>query len=437
MPDHKSTFETDEEQSQSSRFLAVWAIILSSTIGAAASGLLFAYIPVKLLNLGFETWVAASMLPAVALGGLIGCFATGPLLRLSGHARVFMLLYAIIVISMVAIAYFEHPAAWLLARMGYGFAINGVFIVAQSWLHFASTDKIRGRVISVFYLGYVLALGLGSFMAGYLENTNNTIPILATAIIALAMIPVGLTRLPQPEAPDKIAVNMRRVWQISPVGLAGMFAVGGATMLMQSIAPIYTTKLGYGPKDVGLLLLFMQIGLIAIQMPMGALSDRIDRRIVLAIVSGCACVIAMVAFGTHGAVSLIPLILIFSLWNGFNETIYSVSSAIANDRADPADYVMLASTQMIAWSIAAFIVPTIGTVLLAFLPIQFFMPMGSLIVGTYLVFVIYRMRQRKDVILEDKESFQPVTAQVAYPGDYANPDAGEDEAAGMTEGLTH
>ena len=45
-----------------SRFLAVSGVILSSTIGAMASGLLFAYIPVKLLSLGFEPWVAASMM---------------------------------------------------------------------------------------------------------------------------------------------------------------------------------------------------------------------------------------------------------------------------------------------------------------------------------------------------------------------------------------
>ena len=204
---------------------------------------------------------------------------------------------------------------------------------------------------------------------------------------------------------------------------------------MQSMAPIYTTALGYGPKDVGLLMMLMQIGLIAIQMPMGALSDRIDRRIVLALVSAGAVVISLTAYATHGALGLAALILIFALWNGFNETIYSVSSALANDRADPSDYVMLSSTQMIAWSLAAFIVPATATAILAFMPIQFFMPMAAGISATFLLFVLYRMRQRRDVVAEDKETFQTVTAQVAYPGDYSNPDAYEDEDAGTSEGL--
>ena len=216
--------------------------------------------------------------------------------------------------------------------MAYGFAINGIFIVAQSWLHYAATDEIRGKVITIFYISYVVALGFGSFMAGQMSISDNTIPILATAIVSLAMIPVGLTRLPQPDAPETIAVDIRRVWKISPVGLAGMFAVGGASMLLQSMAPIYTTSLGYGPSDVGLVMFLMQVGLISIQMPMGALSDRIDRRIVLAIVSLGSLVLAALAFGTAGATSLVMLIVIFALWNGFNETVYSVSSALANDR---------------------------------------------------------------------------------------------------------
>jgi len=63
--------------------------------------------------------------------------------------------------------------------------------------------------------------------------------------------------------------------------------------------------------------------------------------------------------------------------------------------------------------------------------------MAAAISATFFVFVLYRMRQRKDVQAEDKESFQTVTAQVAYPGDYPNPDAYEDEDAGSSEGLVN
>lgn len=411
------------------RYLAVSGIVLSAALMAAASGTAFAYIPLKLHAGGYAPWVAAAMTPSLALGGLGGCFATGWLLRLSGHARVYMILYALIVISMIIIAFFTSPIAWLIARMGYGFAINGVFIVAQSWLHHASTDEIRGKVITLFYVAYVVSLGLGSFSVGYLPLEDNSIPILATLFVALAMLPVGLTRLPQPEPPERISIDIRRVWEISPVGLAGMFAVGGATMLLQSFSPIYMSEQGYAKADIGLMLLLMQIGLIAIQIPLGAMSDKMDRRYILVFVAGGALIASSAAFLGHGASGLWALIILFALWNGFNETIYSVSSALANDRADPKDYVMLSSTQMIAWSMAAFVVPLIGTIMLAFMPIQFFMLTSAFIAAGFLVFVLRRIQTTKAVRIKDMEDFQPVTAQVAYPGDFANPDAYEETEA--------
>lgn len=406
-----------------SRFLAVSGIILSSSIMACASGLMFAYIPLKLLALGFEPWVPASMMPALALGGLIGCFATGPLLQLSGHARVFMLLYALVVISIVFIALTENPYLWLLARGIYGFAINGIFIVAQSWLHFAATDEIRGRIITLFYVGYVLALGAGSYMIGFADLSGNSIPVFATLFVAIAIIPVALTRLPQPDAPDAISVDVKAVWKISPVGLIGMLAVGGLTMTLQTFAPIYTTGLGYGQADVGLLMALMQVGLLFVQVPMGTLSDRMDRRLVLLAVAIAASFIAVVAYGFGGAIGLVSLIVIFALWNGFNETLYSVSSALANDRADPKHYVMLSSTQMICWSFAAFVVPLALTFAVQIVDVSVFMIVCGVITTAFAGFVVHRMRIRGELPADDRENFQTVSGQIAYPGDYSNPDA--------------
>ncbi len=202
---------TEEQILSRSTLNAVSGIILSTTIMGMASGLLFAYIPLKLLGLGFEPWVAASMMPAIAFGGLLGCLATGPLLRLSGHARVFMLLYAMVITSIMLVSLTTNPFAWLFARAIYGFAMNGVFIVALSWLHNAATDAIRGRIITVFYVAYVIAIGAGSFLIGLVDVAGNAAPLLAALFVAIAIMPVALTRLPQPEPPEAMAINPKKV----------------------------------------------------------------------------------------------------------------------------------------------------------------------------------------------------------------------------------
>lgn len=415
--------------------IALSGIILSMILMAGASGLGFAYIPIRLSALGFEPWVASAMFPALSLGGLIGCLVTGYLLRLSGHARVFMVVYALIILSFLMVLLTDNPFVWVFSRALYGFGINGAFIIAQSWLHDASDDASRGKVISIFYVAYVISLGLGSYSIGWMDVTTQLPMAVSMGLVAMAILPVGLTRLRQPEAPEEFNVQIRKLWRVSPVGMMGMLCVGGLTMTLQGFAPIYAGELGYEAADIGLIMLMMQMGLLVVQLPMGALSDRMDRRYVLLIVATMSTVLGVIGIVTESNLSFIWLVAMFALWAGSIETFYSVSSALANDRADPKDYVFLSSTQMIMWSVGAFVIPLISTGLLFVFPVTMFM---WLLLGLSIVFGVFvasRIFIRAAVPQEETESVQFATAQVVSTGEYYNPEAVAEANAGLSEGL--
>lgn len=419
--------------------IAMSGIIASMMLLAGSSGISFAYIPISLDQNGFEPWVAAAMTPALSFGGFIGCLVTGWLLRLSGHARIFMTVFALIILSFLIVMLTKNPTMWVVARIVYGFGVTGAFIIAQSWLHDATTDDRRGKVITSFYVLYVVSLGFGSFSIGYLDINSHIPMAVAVALAAIAIFPVGLTRLRQPAPPEQVTVEIKKVWRISPVGFLGMLCVGGLTMTLQGFAPIYSGSLGYAPADIGLLMLMMQMGLIVVQLPMGALSDRIDRRYVLFIVAVMSSAMAIVMMSTQSNLSFLWLILIFAIWSGSIETIYSVSSALANDRADPKQYVYLSSTQMIAWSAGAFVIPLLNTVLLQFLPVEMFMQVILWISALFAVFVISRMITRGREIPQESDGFQYATAQIVNTTEFYNPEALEDikakNTAGVSEGL--
>ena len=160
-------------------------------------------------------------------------------------------------------------------------------------------------------------------------------------------------------------------------------------------------------------MLFMQMGLIVVQLPMGALSDGIDRRYVLIMVSLLAAAMALTTIGFQSHLTLVTMILIFAIWSGANETIYSVSSALANDRADPKHLVFLSSTLMIAWSTGAFVIPLITTLVLTFMPLETMMWFTVMMALPYAAFVVYRMSVRSAVVPENRDPFQTATAQVA------------------------
>ena len=392
---------------------------------AVGNGLLFAYIPVKLAADGFPPWIAGAVITALAGGGFIGCLAAGPMVQRVGHARAFATLGALMVLSAVAIAAGTKPYLWIAARALYGFAISGLFIVSQSWLNDVSANQWRGKVIAIFYMTYVISIGLGSYILAFIDLDGPTGPLLSICFAALAIIPVGLTRLRTPPPPESVGVAIRAVWRISPVGFAGLLAVGGLTMMVQGFAPIYAANQNYSKNDVALLMFLMQFGMIGVQYPLGALSDRIDRRYVLILTSAIVVASAGVATQITGA-PLLWLILVFAIWSGATETIFAVANAHANDRAEPQYYVAVSSTLLVAWSISGFILPAVATTLTQVAGPQAFMYVAMSIACLYGIFVLYRVLRRAGPPADNAEPYQPVTAQAPYSPDMAPQHTGSD-----------
>ena len=115
--------------------IAIASVIASMALIAVGNGLMFAYIPVRLGAEGFDPTWAGLIITGLSAGGLAGCILTGPLVRRVGHARAFMVLSALIALANAAVGAGPHPLVWIAARALYGFAICGLFIVAQSWLN--------------------------------------------------------------------------------------------------------------------------------------------------------------------------------------------------------------------------------------------------------------------------------------------------------------
>jgi len=397
---------------------AVTSIVLSMCMIAIGNGLLFAYIPVKLAAVGFQPWVAGAMLTAMSAGGIAGCLLTGRMVRAVGHARVFASLASLLAFSVMLIALGTDVSLWLVSRIVYGVSATGLFIVSQSWLNDAVGNALRGRVIAVFYMSYVLGLGLGSHLLTYISLDGVRAPLLTIAFITLAILPVGLTRLPPPPPPEEISIAFRSVWRISPVALVALSCVGGLTLLVQGFAPIYASAAGYAKDDVAALLLFMQLGMIVIQLPLGWLSDQIDRRWVLILATIILIAGAAAATRANGA-DLIWLIAIFALWAGATETLYSVATAHANDRADPQYYVSLSATLLIAWSVSGFLLPGLATALTPVLGPQAFM-FVTIVVGIgFAGFVVWRVIHKDPVPDEETEPFQAISAQAPHTPELA------------------
>ncbi len=409
-------------ESDRSSLLSIASIVTSMTAVAIGNGMMLAYVPFVLTRSAAPDWIPGAAVTAIAFGGLIGCVLAGPLIRRVGHARAFSCSMALVILAAVLISLGVHPLLWIFARALYGAAANTNFIITQSWLNHASDNHWRGKAMALFYMAYVIGLGAGAWLFGRVPVEGNLAPIVTIFFTAIAILPIGLTRLPTPPAPAKVSIDIAMAWRNSPVAFIGVLASGGLSMLVQGFTPIYAAANAMSQKDVATLMFVMQFGLLVIQYPMGALSDRIDRRIVL--VATCLLIVAAGLAALVVSFDSLPLLLlVFALFAGAVETVYSIANAHANDRTDPADFVPLASTMLVAWSAAATLVPMLVTLLTPAFGAHLFIHATIAVAILYAAFVLVRLRVRERVPPQLCETFELRSAQVPNAGALAEAEA--------------
>ncbi|MFN7009039.1 MAG: MFS transporter [Allorhizobium sp.] len=416
------------EDTRTNSPFSVASIVVSMTAVALGNGVMSAYVPFVLARSESASWAAGGAVTAVAFGGLLGCVVAGPLIRRVGHARLFAASMALVILGALLIALGVNPILWILGRLLYGAAGNTNFIIAQSWLNHAASNEWRGKAMSFFYMAYVIGLGAGAYAFGQMPAEGNLAPLVTIFFTALAILPISLTRLPTPPAPANVSVDIKMTWRNSPVGFIGVLASGGLSMMVQGFTPIYAAGNQVSQGDVALLMFVMQLGMLFIQYPLGALSDRMDRRLVLVFTCGLIAVMAVVALFasfTH----MLLLMIVFAIWAGAVETVYSIANAHANDRTKPEDFVPLASTMLVAWSASATLVPLFVTLVTPALGPKTFIYAAMAVAVAYGAFVIVRLLGRKPAAPSKRDGFEMLSAQVPNATVMTEPEDGRSGGA--------
>jgi len=395
-------------------YLSVASVIIATAFTAAGNGMMATFVPVRLDLEGIGSDAVGLVVTAYAGGMLLGCLFSGHVMRRVGHIRAFAAFAALGTISALLMSAWVAVPGWFGLRLLSGFCTTGIFIAAQAWLNEVTWSAHRGRVMALFYLSYTVSLGLGALIMRAVPADTTTPFLLLAGLYAAAVLPVALTRLETPPAPERIAVRLREVYRISPVGLIGAYASGSLGMTMMGVGPMYGTAIGLAAGDIALVIAALQGGNLVIQWPLGWLSDRVDRRRVIA---GAAAAVALVSVAilAAGDANLIVLVFLFGLWGGLAESIYAVSTAHANDRTAAGDYVVVSSTVLVVWATGSTVGPLIATgAMRAFGPPGiwiFFIVVAASFAG----FVLWRSRRRRGPTEVEQEHFHTVAASPQIP----------------------
>ena len=383
---------------------ATWPLLLGMGVLMLGAGLQSTLLGLRATLEGFPTLVTGVIMSCYYAGYVLGTMIAPPLLRQVGHIRVFAALAAVASVAILVQGCFVNPYSWGAMRLMSGLCFAGIYVVAESWLNNRASRANRGRLFAVYMLVLYGGLGAAQFLL-ILSDPRTPIPfMLVSVLISLAMVPIVVSaqQLPQHTVPRK--VRLLELYRNSPLGVVAVTMSGLISAIIFSMGPVYAQLSHVDTSGVATFMAVSILAAVITQYPVGRLSDRTDRRTVIAGI----CTLAALVAGSIVAFPEMPhalFLFLAALFSGLALTLYSLSVSHVNDKLEPAQMVASSSTLLLPNGGAAAIGPLLaGSLMTAFGPRAYFATLAGL-TGALAVYDLWRKSRRRPVPPEQKGPF--------------------------------
>jgi MFS family permease len=249
--------------------------------------------------------------------------------------------------------------AWFLLRACTGFGCAGLFITTDGWLSAKAAPTERGRVLSIYRVGIFIALAVGQVLISQIDVRGPAAFNISVAIFAMALALVSLTRAEPPQISAVAHLPYGQLSRGAPVAAAGAAISGLITGAFYTLVPAWMQARGNDRASIGLVMLAAVFGGLAFQIPVGRLSDRLDRRVVLA--GLCAGLVGSSIALVHLPRTLPAVLPTAFLFGGFLSTLLPVSIAHAHDRMRGERTVALSGRLILLFGLGSIGGPLLGT----------------------------------------------------------------------------
>lgn len=398
---------------------AAWPLFFGLAMLMIGNGLQGTLLGVRANIEGFSTLTIGMIMSLYYVGYLSGSFFVPKLIISVGHIRVFAALASLASTTVLFHGIFEQPAIWAIVRVFTGFSYAGLFIVMESWLNQSATNNNRGKIMALYLIVLYAGMTLGQFLLNVADPADIELFVMTSVLVSLALLPISLSSRPAPEFTEPERVSIKTLYRVSPLGIAGVMISGLASSALFAIGPVYAAEIGLSVSQLSTFMAAFIFGGVLLQAPIGWLSDRFDRRIVLIGVTGASALLCFLAYpislhSTGGLIALMPLI------GGTALSIYALSLSHTNDHLLPGQIIATSATLILLNGAISTIGPFMATgAMSAFGAYSFFLYIGMVYLALTL-FGLYRTRRRAAVPLDEQgdhlmlqERNSPIIMQIA------------------------
>ena len=390
-----------------------WALFIGMFMLMFANGLQGTLLGLRGSIEGFSPLAMSVVMSAYFGGFLLSSRITPELIRRVGHVRVFAALGSIISAVLILYPTLTEVWAWTIGRVAIGFCFCGVYIVAESWLNDSSTNETRGSALSLYMIVQMAGITLAQYVITLGDISGFVLFVIPSVMVSLAFMPILLSVNPAPAFQTTKPMKIPALIAASPLAAMGMFLLGGVFAAQFGMSAVYGVETGLSVGQVSLMVSVIFLSALVLQYPVGWLSDRMDRRILI---------LAMAAAG--GALTLLPLIirdnyLVILIgaagMGGASNPLYALLLAYANDYLQKDEMAAASAGFLFVNGVGAILGPIVIGWVMGWGGPQMFWAVATLLLLGLAAYAGWRMtrRSRSRRTIEEQQPYAPILASAS------------------------
>lgn len=387
-------------------FGPIFALLRGTAFLLAAAGLHGLLLPLRGQAEGFSATSLGLLGTAWAGGFVAGCLFAPRLVRSVGHVRAFGAFAATGAIIALMTGLFIDPFSWIVLRAVTGFTMAGAFMVIESWLNERSTNDNRGTVFGLYMMVTYASIMGGQMLLAAGDIADQSLFMVTGILYCLALIPTAVSTAESPRPLHDVSLDLKGLYANSPVAAIGCVLIGVANGAWGTLGAVYGARAGLSNAGIALMMSLVVIAGAVAQMPAGRLSDRTDRRYVLAAAAALSALVGLgvFAFAPRGQTAVIAAA---SAYGALAYTLYSIAVAHANDHARRQDFVKVSGGLLLLYGAGTMIGPLLaGAFMEALRPESIFLATALPHLGLA-GFALFRTRRRAAVPVRERFSRMP------------------------------
>jgi len=412
-----------------------WALFTGYGVLIIAHGLQGNLLGVRAEIENFNIVATGTMMSGYFIGYFVGAHMVPNLVSKVGHIRVFAAFASMASLSILIHAVFVNPIVWTLARFLTGFSIIGIFIIVESWLNDRANNRTRGKVLSIYMFITFVGLSLGTLLLNFNSPENFEPFILISLLLSLALVPILLAKRKPPKFKKTVGIKIKELYKISPFGSFSMFSTGFIHSTLFTLGAVYGAIMNFTILEISILLFVITITGALFQFPIGYLSDRFDRRLIMVIItffSSIFCFLSIYSIGGTPEVMYLSIdwtsnkIIFFTfvgIYAGFSLPLFSLNLAYVNDFIPKEKFVAAGAGLQIIFGLGAICGPFLCTLFITELGANGFFIYLAIFHTLIGFFGIYRMTKRRTKENPDN-TFTPLPRNITPAGIELDPDTG-------------